>query len=225
MKIIPIIFSVFLMLVIKPVSASFFHQNTVYKNFDACVNFWNHPDIKYTGELAPANDRVWTKHVLRNGKLVPLYKKGKLVGYKQGKKQYLSKTITYKWLFANAGCYSGLYPGLFAAMARQESKFDSYAKNPKSKATGLLQFMVPAASECYISNRFNVVENVRGASCYMKTKMKQTEGILSLALMSYNQGNGHVERGRFFKEAKDYAPKILHNYMLWLRDNGRPHSL
>jgi cell wall-associated NlpC family hydrolase len=99
--------------------------------------------------------------------------------------------VPYANLFTSAGAKYGVDPSLLAAVANQESSFNSQAVSPAG-AEGLMQFMPSTAAGLGI-NPLDPTSAVDGAARYLSSLQKQF-GSTSLALAAYNAGPGAVSR-------------------------------
>ena len=85
---------------------------------------------------------------------------------------------------------------LIAALMRQESNFNRYARS-QSEARGLMQLMPETAKEVGVRHVYNPKQNIAGGVCYLRKmydnfpKIK-TDDRIKFALASYNGGLGHV---------------------------------
>nr|DAQ08449.1 MAG TPA: hypothetical protein [Caudoviricetes sp.] len=106
----------------------------------------------------------------------------------------------------------GLDPTIFIAQLNQESGFNPKAKNPKSGAIGIAQFMPSTAKGMGFTAGVNPLRDIRMAAQYMKSKLKMYNGDYRLALASYNAGSGNVAKyGGVppFKETQNYVNRIM----------------
>lgn len=106
----------------------------------------------------------------------------------------------------------GLDPGIFIAQLNQESGFNPKAKNPKSGAIGIAQFMPSTAKGMGFTAGVDPLRDIRMAAKYMKAKLKMYNGDYRLALASYNAGSGNVAKyGGVppFKETQNYVNNIM----------------
>jgi hypothetical protein len=99
--------------------------------------------------------------------------------------------VPYANLFTQAGAKYGVDPALLAAVASQESGFDSSAVSGAG-AQGLMQFM-PATAGSLGVNALDPQSAVDGAARYLSS-LTQQFGSTSLALAAYNAGPGTVSR-------------------------------
>jgi peptidoglycan DL-endopeptidase CwlO len=99
--------------------------------------------------------------------------------------------VPYANLFTQAGAKYGVDPAVLAAVASQESGFDSSAVS-SSGAQGLMQFM-PATAGSLGVNALDPASAVDGAARYLSS-LTQQFGSTSLALAAYNAGPGTVSR-------------------------------
>lgn len=106
----------------------------------------------------------------------------------------------------------GLNPAIFIAQLNQESGFNPKAKNPKSGAIGIAQFMPSTAKGMGFTAGVDPLRDIRMAAQYMKSKLKMYNGDYRLALASYNAGSGNVAKyGGVppFKETQNYVNRIM----------------
>ena len=106
----------------------------------------------------------------------------------------------------------GLDPTIFIAQLNQESGFNPKAKNPKSGAIGIAQFMPSTAKGMGFTAGVDPLKDIRMAAQYMKSKLKMYNGDYRLALASYNAGSGNVAKyGGIppFKETQNYVNRIM----------------
>lgn len=106
----------------------------------------------------------------------------------------------------------GLDPAIFIAQLNRESGFNPKAKNPKSGATGIGQFMPATAKGMGFVAGKDPLLDIRMAAKYMKGKLKMYNGDYRLALASYNAGSGNVAKyGGIppFKETQDYVNSVM----------------
>lgn len=106
----------------------------------------------------------------------------------------------------------GLDPSIFIAQLNKESGFNPKAKNPKSGAIGIGQFMPTTAKGMGFVAGKDPLLDIRMAAKYMKGKLKMYNGDYRLALASYNAGSGNVAKyGGIppFKETQDYVNSVM----------------
>jgi peptidoglycan DL-endopeptidase CwlO len=117
--------------------------------------------------------------------------------------------VPYADLFTRAGNRHGVDPALLAAVASQESGFDSGAVSAAG-AQGLMQFM-PATARGLGVNPLDPASAVNGAARYLSDLTAQF-GSTSLALAAYNAGPGTVsEHGGIppYPETQNYVRAVL----------------
>ena len=117
--------------------------------------------------------------------------------------------VPYADLFTRAGNRHGVDPALLAAVASQESGFDSGAVSPAG-AQGLMQFM-PTTARGLGVNPLDPASAVDGAARYLSDLSAQF-GSTSLALAAYNAGPGTVSRyGGIppYPETQNYVRNVL----------------
>jgi cell wall-associated NlpC family hydrolase len=99
--------------------------------------------------------------------------------------------VPYADLFVRSGNRYGVDPSLLAAVANQESGFDSGAISPAG-AQGLMQFM-PSTARGLGINPLDPASAVDGAARYL-SQLSQQFGSTPLALAAYNAGPGAVSK-------------------------------
>jgi peptidoglycan DL-endopeptidase CwlO len=117
--------------------------------------------------------------------------------------------VPYADLFVRAGNRHGVDPSLLAAVASQESGFDSRAVSPAG-AQGLMQFM-PATARGLGVNPLDPASAADGAARYLGDLTRQF-GSTSLALAAYNAGPGNVRKyGGVppFPETQNYVRAVM----------------
>jgi hypothetical protein len=117
--------------------------------------------------------------------------------------------VPYADLFTRAGNRHGVDPALLAAVASQESGFNSGAVSPAG-AQGLMQFM-PATARGLGVNPLDPVSAVDGAARYLGQLTAQF-GSTPLALAAYNAGPGSVAKyGGIppFPETQSYVRAVM----------------
>jgi peptidoglycan DL-endopeptidase CwlO len=117
--------------------------------------------------------------------------------------------VPYADLFVRAGNRHGVDPSLLAAVASQESGFNSGAVSPAG-AQGLMQFM-PATARGLGVNPLDPASAVDGAARYLGDLTRQF-GSTSLALAAYNAGPGNVQKyGGIppFPETQNYVRAVM----------------
>jgi peptidoglycan DL-endopeptidase CwlO len=117
--------------------------------------------------------------------------------------------VPYANLFAQAGSQYGVDPSLLAAVASQESGFDTGAVSPAG-AEGLMQFM-PSTAQGLGVNPFDPASSINGAARYL-SGLESQFGSTSLALAAYNAGPRAVSRyGGVppYPETQNYVRSVL----------------
>jgi soluble lytic murein transglycosylase-like protein len=107
-----------------------------------------------------------------------------------------------------------LDPRLVEALIRAESAFNSRALSHKG-AMGLMQLMPETADDLGVENAFDVEQNLRGGTAYLRQLLDRFDGDVKLALAGYNAGPGAVEKYRGvppYRETTDYVKRILADY-------------
>jgi len=117
--------------------------------------------------------------------------------------------VPYADLFSRAASRYGVDASLLAAMASQESGFNSQAVSPAG-AQGLMQFM-PATAKGLGVNPLDPNSAIDGAARYLSSLTKQF-GSTDLALAAYNAGPGTVSRyGGIppYTETQNYVRSVM----------------
>jgi hypothetical protein len=117
--------------------------------------------------------------------------------------------VPYADLFSRAASRYGVDPSVLAAMASQESGFNSQAVSPAG-AQGLMQFM-PSTAQGLGVNALDPNSAIDGAARYLSSLTKQF-GSTDLALAAYNAGPGTVSRyGGIppYTETQNYVRSVM----------------
>lgn len=107
-----------------------------------------------------------------------------------------------------------LDPRLVMAVIQAESGYNSRAVSRKG-AMGLMQLTAETARLLEVGDPFNVGENVRGGTTYLRWMINRFAGNLEHALAAYNAGPGAVERHNGippFRETREYVRRVLALY-------------
>src|SRR5215213_3403314 len=114
--------------------------------------------------------------------------------------------------------YGGQYgvdPFLIYCTMAQESSFTTGATSPKG-AQGLMQLMPDTAARYGVTNSYDVAQNIKGGTRYLKDLLKMFNGRVDLALAGYNAGEGAVMKyGNTippYTETRNYVRLILKRY-------------
>jgi soluble lytic murein transglycosylase-like protein len=104
---------------------------------------------------------------------------------------------------------------LIFCLMSQESKFASSATSPKG-AGGLMQLMPGTAARYGITNRYDVAQNIKGGTRYLKDLLTMFNGRVDLALAGYNAGEGAVIKFGYtippYDETRNYVRLIIQRY-------------
>lgn len=126
-------------------------------------------------------------------------------------------------LIKTNGSRFGVDPYLVFLVIEQESRFHPRAVSPKG-ARGLMQLMPGTARRLGVRNSFDVAENIKGGTQYLRELMDKFGGQVNLVLASYNAGEGAVMKyGRNvppYRETREYVKKIGKRYGLAAREPG-----
>jgi hypothetical protein len=117
--------------------------------------------------------------------------------------------VPYADLFSRAASRHGVDASLLAAVAQQESGFNSSAVSPAG-AQGLMQFMPTTAAGLGV-NALDPTSAIDGAARYLGSLKKQF-GSTELALAAYNAGPGTVSRyGGIppYSETQNYVRSVM----------------
>jgi soluble lytic murein transglycosylase-like protein len=114
--------------------------------------------------------------------------------------------------------YGGQYsvdPYLIYCLMSQESRFTPSATSYKG-AQGLMQLMPDTAARYGVTNSYDVAQNIKGGTRYLKDLLKMFNGRVDLALAGYNAGEGAVMKyGNTippYDETRNYVRLILKRY-------------
>ncbi len=104
---------------------------------------------------------------------------------------------------------------LIFCLMSQESKFASSATSPKG-ASGLMQLMPGTAARYGVTNRYDVAQNIKGGTRYLKDLLTMFNGRVDLALAGYNAGEGAVIKFGYtippYDETRNYVRLIIQRY-------------
>lgn len=109
--------------------------------------------------------------------------------------------------------YSAKYnvaSSIIRELINQESRFNPNAISHKG-AQGLMQLMPATASDCGISDAYDVEQNLDCGIKYFVSKLEKYNSV-SLALAAYNAGDGAVDKYKGippYKETQVYVTTIL----------------
>jgi soluble lytic murein transglycosylase-like protein len=113
------------------------------------------------------------------------------------------------------GAEHGVDPYLIYCLMSQESSFTTGATSPKG-AQGLMQLMPGTAARYGVTNPYDVAQNIKGGTRYLKDLLKMFNGRVDLALAGYNAGEGAVMKyGNTvppYSETRNYVRLILQRY-------------
>lgn len=105
----------------------------------------------------------------------------------------------------------GLDASLVKSVMLVESNFNPRAVSRKG-ARGLMQLMPETARRFGVSDRFDVVQSVRGGVRYLAALLAQFKGDVALALAGYNAGENAVARHAGvppYAETREYVRRVL----------------
>ena len=134
---------------------------------------------------------------------------------------WTSGNATIDRLIKQNGSQYGVDPYLVFLVIEQESRFHPRAVSPKG-ARGLMQLMPGTARRFGVKNSFDIAENIKGGTQYLRELMGMFGGQVHLVLASYNAGEGAVLKyGRNvppYRETREYVKKIGKRYGLAARE-------
>lgn len=108
----------------------------------------------------------------------------------------------------------GLEEELVSAVIKVESDYDAGAVSSKG-AQGLMQLIPETARDMEVADPFDIEDNIRGGSRYLRLMLDLFEGDMDLALAAYNAGPSAVQRhGGIppYDETLRYVEKVKKQY-------------
>jgi soluble lytic murein transglycosylase-like protein len=118
-------------------------------------------------------------------------------------------------LIRQYGAQYGVDPYLIYCLMSQESSFITSATSHKG-AQGLMQLMPGTAARYGVTNPYDVGQNIKGGTRYLKDLLKMFNGRVDLALAGYNAGEGAVMKYGYtvppYQETRNYVRLILKRY-------------
>ena len=118
-------------------------------------------------------------------------------------------------LIRQYGAQYGVDPYLIYCLMSQESSFVTSATSYKG-AQGLMQLMPGTAARYGVTNPYDVSQNIKGGTRYLKDLLQMFNGRVDLALAGYNAGEGAVMKyGNAippYSETRNYVRLILKRY-------------
>lgn len=111
--------------------------------------------------------------------------------------------------------------GVLRALASAESSFNPNAKNSKSGAAGMFQFM-PDTSKGYGIDPYDVDQAADAAGKMISGLLAKYDGDYSKALAGYNWGGGNVDEAiqKWGDNWLDHAPTETKNYIKKIMGGG-----
>jgi soluble lytic murein transglycosylase-like protein len=118
-------------------------------------------------------------------------------------------------LIRRYGMQYGVDPYLIYCLMSQESSFIATATSNKG-AQGLMQLMPGTAARYGVTNPYDVAQNIKGGTRYLKDLLQMFNGRVDLALAGYNAGEGAVMKYGYtippYTETRNYVRLILKRY-------------
>ena len=118
-------------------------------------------------------------------------------------------------LIRQYGTQYGVDPYLIYCLMSQESSFITGATSVKG-AQGLMQLMPGTAARYGVRNPYDVAQNIKGGTRYLKDLLQMFNGRVDLALAGYNAGEGAVMKYGYtvppYDETRNYVRLILKRY-------------
>lgn len=137
---------------------------------------------------------------------------------------WTSGNLQIDQLIRTNGQRFGIDPYLVFLVIEKESRFHPRAVSPKG-AMGLMQLMPGTARRLGVRKPFDVAENIRAGTQYMRELMDMFDNKVELVLASYNAGEGAVLRyGKSvppYRETRDYVKTIGKRYGLTGRQDAQ----
>jgi soluble lytic murein transglycosylase-like protein len=113
------------------------------------------------------------------------------------------------------GAQYSVDPYLIYCLMSQESSFTAGATSPKG-AQGLMQLMPGTAARYGVTKPYDIEQNIKGGTRYLKDLLRMFNGRVDLALAGYNAGEGAVMKyGNSippYDETRNYVRLILKRY-------------
>jgi soluble lytic murein transglycosylase len=116
-----------------------------------------------------------------------------------------------------------LEEALVRAVIKVESNYDPAAVSSKG-AQGLMQLIPETARDMEVADPFDMEENIRGGSRYLRLMLDLFEGNLDLALAAYNAGPSAVQRcGGIppYDETLQYVERVKDQYFSFREQKGK----
>jgi soluble lytic murein transglycosylase-like protein len=115
-----------------------------------------------------------------------------------------------------------LDPKLIRAVMKQESSFQPFALST-SGAMGLMQLMPGTAEGLGVDDPYNIEQNIRGGSQYLRYTLDAFDQNLDLALAAYNAGPNAVRKyGGIppYEQTQVYVKKVKQYYQMYQELEG-----
>src|SRR5699024_5477961 len=102
-------------------------------------------------------------------------------------------TTKYNTFISQAATKHGVDEALIHAIIKMESNYNTKVRS-HAGAVGLMQLMPVTAKEVGDTDRENIQQNIEGGTYYFSKMLKRHNGDVRLALASYNDGPGNVQK-------------------------------
>jgi soluble lytic murein transglycosylase-like protein len=113
--------------------------------------------------------------------------------------------------------YFNIDPKLVRAVIKQESGFQPFALST-SGAQGLMQLMPGTAEGLGVTDSYNLEQNIKGGTEYLRYQLNNFDGDLELALAAYNAGPNAVKKyGGIppYEQTQNYVKKVINYYEMY----------
>ena len=166
-------------------------------------------------EAARAKVEQVAKEIALANQPLPVVTANSMIGLGMSSAVWTTGNVRIDNLIRTYGAQYGVDPFLIYCTMSQESSFVASAVSPKG-AQGLMQLMPGTAARYGVTNPYDVAQNIKGGTRYLKDLLKMFNGRVDLALAGYNAGEGAVMKyGNSippYEETRNYVKLILKRY-------------